>query len=110
MADEQLKLDELTREQILDLADAAGRKLGFLLATSGLDDDVKEAIIGILDQATPEQLDILTNMFEEGYLRVQNKDLDEFLRNELENVKAEYEVKRAALEKDVLDKLDKLIK
>ncbi|MBI4992121.1 MAG: hypothetical protein HZB99_02785 [Candidatus Harrisonbacteria bacterium] len=110
MAKEQLKIEELSKEQILDLADAQGRKLGFLLATSSLDDDVKAAIVGILDTATPGQLDILTNMLEEGYLSVKNETLNNFLKSELESIQAEYEDQKIELEANTLEKLDELTK
>jgi hypothetical protein len=108
MPTDKLKLEELSREQILDLTDAAGRKLGFLLASSALDDEVKNAIVDILDQATPAQLDTLTQMFEKGYLRSQNKDLDDFLKAELEGIKADFKAIESDLEKETLTQLENL--
>ena len=110
MANQESQLNELSREQILDLADAAGRKLGFLLATSAFDDDVKNALLHILDEATPAQIDALSRLLEEGYLSAQNKAMDEFLKNELAVIKAEYDHHQSSLEKDVLLKLDDVSK
>lgn len=99
--------EELSREQILDLADAQGRKLGFLLATSPLDDDIKNAIINILEEATPEQLDKLTEALESGYLQARTQDLNNFLKTELEIVKTEFDLRQKNLETKTLRKLDK---
>lgn len=110
MANEELKLENLSREQILDLADASGRKLGFLLATSGLDESAKAAIPGILEYATPAQIDALSHMLEEGYLRSTNQGLDQFLKSELGSIKAEFDQQRGYLEEEVQEKLNDLLK
>ena len=108
MANNELRLEELSREQILDLADASGRKLGFLLATSSLDDEIKEAILGILEFATPAQIDLLTQMLEDGYLNANNQGLNDFLRSELEEIKKDSAAQEEILEKATLEKISKL--
>jgi hypothetical protein len=105
MENEDLKLEELTREQILDLAGAQGRKLGFLLATSALDENVKTALLGILECATPEQINLLSDMLEEGYLAAENKQTEDFLRLELVKIKKEFDEKENNLEEEILNKL-----
>ncbi len=109
MVNNKLKLEELSREQILDLADASGRKLGFLLATAPLEDDVKGAIAHILDTAEPAQLDVLTKILEEKYLEAENENTRLFLRSELAAVNTEIEARRAVLEKETVKKLDALL-
>ena len=103
-----LKLEELSKEQILDLADAAGRKLGFLIATSPLDDDLKMAIIGILDSATPEQLHKLSQILEWSYFNASQSVMNEFIKSELEAIESGYRDRRAILEGETLGKLNKL--
>lgn len=102
------KLPDLSREQIFDLADASGRKLGFLLALSPLEDEVKEAIIEILDFATPKQLDQFTRMLEESYLTANNKELEENFKKEIENLKTAFEEKEKKLEEETLAELSRI--
>ena len=52
---DKIKKEELTKDDILDLADAQGRKLGFLLATCPLDEDTKVALVGIIEKLSPDR-------------------------------------------------------
>jgi len=110
MTNDDSTFDELTREQILDLADAEGKKLGFLLATCPLDDKTKKGILQIIEKATPEQLAVITQFFEEGYLMAQNKDLNDWLEFEFENITHEFDKKEKALDDDTIAKMDVLEK
>lgn len=107
--EEELEMSELSREQILDLADAAGRKLGFLIALSPLSEEQKQAIITILEYATPEQIDKLTEIFESNYLEADNKELEEKFKSELEKIKAEFDVEQKILDKNTIKKLELMI-
>lgn len=102
------KLPDLSREQIFDLADASGRKLGFLLALSPLEDEVKEAIMEILDFVTPKQLDQFTQMLEDSYLTANNKELEENFKKEIENLKTTFEEKEKKLEEETLKDLERI--
>lgn len=108
MNSEEIKLEELSREQILDLAGASGRKLGVLLATSDLTDEVEESIIDILKFATPAQIDALTKMLEQGYLEAKNQEFINFLSNQLEKIKSEFDEAQKELEQEILEKLKNL--
>lgn len=103
-------MDELTREQILDLADANGRKLGFLLATADLDEEIKEALLQILESATAEQISALTDMLEEEFMSAYNQNLVEFLREQLQTIKEDDENARGELEGETLEKLSQVEK
>ena len=105
-----LQQNELSREQILDLADAQGRKLGFLLATSPLDNETKDSLLGIIEKATQEQLDVIYNFFDEEYLMAQNQDLNEWFKGELEDIKTEFDKEQEELDKNTVEKMDNLIK
>ena len=107
---DEFKTEELDREEILDLADAEGKKLGFLLATSPLDEKTKKAILDILEKASPEQIDAVIKFFEEEYLMAQNSDLNSWLKIQLENIKSEFEKKQDKLDKETIAKIDKLEK
>ena len=104
----KLKMEELTREQILDLADAHGKKFGFLLATSPLDEETKSAILNILEKADSEQIDIIFKFFEEEYLMAQNQDLNTWFKIQLENIKFEFEKKQSDLDEETISKIDKM--
>lgn len=103
--DEELKVSDLSREQIFDLADAAGRKLGFLLTLSPLKDEVKEAIMKIIEFATPAQLDKFTQMLEENYLKANNKNLEENFKKEIENLKTDFEENEKKLDEKISSSL-----
>jgi hypothetical protein len=105
---DELKLEELTREQILDLADAQGKKLGFLLATGPLNDETKKSILDIIEKSSSEQLDIITKFFEEGYLMVQNRDLDNWLKERLKEIKYKFHDKQEKLDEQTLAKMGEL--
>ena len=108
MAKDKLNIKTLSREQILDMADAAGTKLGFLLATSSLVDEAKLALLSILEYATPEQLDILSEMLENGLIQAHNKEVDEFFKKEVEEIRKEYDTKKTDLDAAVIKDLEAL--
>ncbi len=108
MNKEELKLEELSREQFLDLADANGRKLGFLLAISDLSQDIKDSIVNILDSATPAQLDALLEALESGFLEAKNKTLNDLLIEKLKLIKEDFDKKQNELELNTLKKLNEL--
>ena len=101
-------INNLSKEQILDLADASGRKLGFLLAMSPLQDEIKEGIISILKYATPDQLDALIEMLESGFLQSVNTDMEVFLKKELEIIKKEYDGRSNELDREVVEALEEV--
>ena len=102
--------EELSREQILDLVDGEGKKFGFLLATSPLDEKTKEAILSVVGQATPEQLEAIITFFEEGYLKAQNADLDTWLKNQLTRIKVRFDKEQGKVDAETLKKMDELEK
>ncbi|MFH1626516.1 MAG: hypothetical protein ABH971_00180 [bacterium] len=105
---DELEIDELSREQILDLADAQGRKFGFLLATSPFDEETKNAFLSIIEKATLEQIAIILNFFEEEFLKAQNKDLNDWIKIQLENIKFEFDIEQEKLDIETIDKINKL--
>lgn len=104
-----MKLENLSKEQLLDLADGAGRKLGFLLATAPLDPESKDAILKMLENASPEQINLLTEVLEDGYLEAENESLKTFLKSDLASANAEYQSRSDLLEKETADKLSALL-
>lgn len=107
---DDITTEELSREQILDLADGEGKKFGFLLATSPLDEKTKEAILSVVGQATPEQLEAIITFFEEGYLKAQNADLDTWLKSQLTHIKVRFDKEQGKVDAETLKKMDELEK
>lgn len=97
----------LSREQILDIADAAGRKLGFLLSLSPLTEEQKEAVIETLEFATPKQIDKFSEILESSYIVAGNENLKMKFENELGKIKTEFNAKGIDLENETLNKLNK---
>ncbi|MBI2451307.1 MAG: hypothetical protein HYV52_03195 [Parcubacteria group bacterium] len=108
LSEDEKLLADLSREQILDLADASGRKLGFLLALSPLEDKIKESIMDILELATPAQLDKFSEMLELSYLESGNKELEESFKKEVEQIKTTFDEKEKALEEETLFILEQI--
>ena len=107
---DEARLEELTKEQILDLADAQGKKLGFLLATCPLNEGTKEAILGIIEKANFEQINAISKFFEEGYLMAQNQDMNSWLKTELEKIKSDFDKKQEEVDTETTSAIEKLTK
>jgi hypothetical protein len=105
-----LQTEEFTKEEILDLADAQGKKLGFLLATSPIDNEAKNGLLNIIEKATPEQIDAISNFFEEGYLLASNYELNEWFKKELEKIRDEFDEEQNKVDSETLKKIDDLEK
>ena len=105
-----LQQDELSREQILDLATEDGKKLGLLLATSPLDNDTKKGLLNIIENATLEQIDMILDFFEEGYLVANNSELNEWFKKELENIRDESDEEQNKVDDKTIKKIDYLEK
>lgn len=110
MTHKDLKSEDFSREQISDLADAAGRKLGFLLATASMDAEAKSAILEMTKEASQEQIDLLIKVLEENYLEAENKSLKLLLKSDLVSVNEEYQSRKDVLEKETADKLNALLR
>jgi hypothetical protein len=109
MTHKDLELENLSKEQLSDLADAAGRKLGLLLATAPMDADAKSAILEMIKGASPEQIDLLIKVLEENYLEAENESLRLLLKTDLISADSEYQSQKNVLEKKVAGKLNALL-
>ncbi|MFC1640634.1 hypothetical protein ACFL2D_01145 [Patescibacteria group bacterium] len=69
--------EDLTPEELQQLFELQGRKLGALLALSDLPDEHKVAWASVLDKLSPQQMDKLTEVLEERYLNSVTQDIDE---------------------------------
>lgn len=107
---DEVTLNELSREQILDLADAEGKKLGFLLAASPLDEETKKSILESLSKLDSEQIGQATQFFEDEYLMAKNKELNDWLKKTLTSIKDEFDTKQKDIDDATIASIDKLEK
>ncbi|MBU2579110.1 hypothetical protein KKA09_03270 [Patescibacteria group bacterium] len=103
--EEQAKLSE---EQIKELLKAQGRKLGFLVASANISDEEKAGFIKIIPEMSLEQVARLIKILETKYIGEKTQDIDKQFKKDLEEIKSKYEEKREELNKDTLDKLQKI--
>jgi len=99
---------ELTKEEVIELSDTKGQKLGFLLATCPLDEKTKKSILNIIEKSSLEQIDVILKFFEDGYLMAQNSDLNEWLKIKLQEIKSEFDIKQQELDDNTIKEIDKI--
>jgi len=99
---------DITREDVLELADVQGTKLGYLLAVSTLDEQTQRSILDIIGKCSLEEIDAIIDFFEQGILMAQNVELNEWLKNQLEAIQKDFDEKQEAIDKKAVDGIDKL--
>lgn len=105
------KNKELSQEQIITLSLVAqGRKLGALLASSKMPQDIKDAWVAILPEMTLPQIEIFSNILEAGYIDSQTKDIDKKFKSKIEKQLNEFQKKENGLEKKIQKEATKLKK
>ncbi|KKQ41354.1 MAG: hypothetical protein US58_C0001G0028 [Candidatus Magasanikbacteria bacterium GW2011_GWA2_37_8] len=101
--DEELK-------QILTDAENDGRRLGVLIASLDVADEVKQAILDILPQFTPEQLQRFLAILEVQYANQKTGKIDEEFAKELETIKTTHDAAIATATATAQKELEKLEK
>ncbi len=79
---------ELTQETAIASAKAFGMRLAFLIHNAKISDEVKESLVTLVPEMTPEQLDRLSDLFMADWLNQQTQDIDDKFKRELEKIKA----------------------
>ncbi len=102
--DDDLQLSDQDISQIMDLR---AKKLGVLLATSTMPDEVKEAWVALLPELSLSQLDRLTNILEAEYLNNGTAPIDEFYSTKWKEAKEEYFEAIEKIEDDAREKVAK---
>lgn len=97
-------------QNLKDEAQKKGERLGFLIAGLNLSDEVKESLISILPQMTPEQLDRLISILESTYLNAKTAGIDQDFQIALKKIQNGYEKEANSANKNALDDLKKLEK
>jgi len=85
-----------------------GRKLGFLIASSTMEIDIKEAWFTILPELSLEQVTRLVDILEAKYLTQKTKMDDNGLKNNLKKIKEKYQAEQEKLDKEILDKVKEI--
>ena len=83
--------NKLSREQILDIAEATGRKMGVLIAIAPLANEIKEALVQMLLFLTPKQIDEFIEVLEERFLEAHGMAYEGMVRRELNRIEFETE-------------------
>ncbi len=97
-----------TIEEITGTANAYVSRLGFLIAALAVEDEVKESLLSLLPEMTPEQIERLSDILESAYLGEQTVSADNELKSELERIKIEYLSNKSELEGKTITKLEVL--
>ena len=84
-----------------------GERLGFLLASSSLPEDVKEAIIVMLPEMTPEQMDALTHMLEQNIAGTAEVEAKEFVAN-IKVIEERHQTEAQALQEKAINDLKEI--
>lgn len=98
----------LSKQELEELAKAKGQRLAFLLAAANIDDEQKEAWIALLPGMSLTQLEKLVDILEANYINQQTKNIDEDFKRDLTNMQAEYDKKEADLAEETASKMRKL--
>lgn len=106
--DEQTKQNniELNEEELKEYFRVQGEKLGLLLASSNLPQQVKEDIIAIVPNLNLEQLNELVNIFENKFADEATKSVDEQFDRDIKRIIKESDKKAEVLNREYKKKLD----
>ncbi|MBI5733949.1 MAG: hypothetical protein HY973_03340 [Candidatus Kerfeldbacteria bacterium] len=86
-----------------------GQRLGYLIASINLTDEVREDLLILLPEMTGQQILDLSNILEDAYLNHKTIDIDEKLTVELNSLADDYNNKESSLLAETNDKLDSLL-
>jgi hypothetical protein len=85
-----------------------GQKLGFLIATSTLPDDVKDELVVLAEKMSEEQQDRLLDVFEAKYLDEKTAEADNKLKEALESFLKKNQAEDDARAKSLAAAIDKI--
>jgi hypothetical protein len=60
-----------------------GRKLGYLLNKANLSPEIKDELVDLVDEMSPEQVRKLIDVLENQYLDYETRDIDKIFINKL---------------------------
>jgi hypothetical protein len=63
-----------------------GRKLGYLLNKANLSPEIKDELVDLVDEMSPEQVRKLIDVLENQYLDYETRDIDKIFINKLKEL------------------------
>lgn len=63
-----------------------GRKLGYLLNKANLSPEIKDELVELVDEMSPEQVRKLIDVLENQYLDYETRDIDKLFINKLKEL------------------------
>ena len=81
---------KLTEQELIAIAEAKGKKLAFLLASSSLSEKIKENLVFMIEKMTLEQLEELIGILEVGYVNSATSNIDKEFKGKLEKMVEKY--------------------
>lgn len=80
-------------EDIKQIAEQRGKRLGFLIASLSVDNEVKNALLDLLPEMNVRQLDQLTDILEANFLQSATGSVEESLKYGLAEIDNEFKQK-----------------
>ncbi|OIO46014.1 MAG: hypothetical protein AUJ28_03220 [Parcubacteria group bacterium CG1_02_37_51] len=103
-------MNNFTNKDLEETAQSQGIKLGYLISTLEVSDEIKDSFLAILPKMSLEQIDSLILLLEQNYLQDQTKQVDQDFENELKKLSAEYNQETKKIKDDVAAQIDDVIK
>lgn len=86
-----------------------GERIGFLLASATLPEDMKQAILVLLPEMTPEQIDALVKMLEQNIAGATEVEANAFIEN-LKKIEGQHTQAKEQAETQALSELAEIEK
>ncbi|MFH1667611.1 MAG: hypothetical protein ABH884_01135 [Candidatus Komeilibacteria bacterium] len=103
-------MNNFTNKDLEEAAQSQGIKLGYLISTLEVSDEIKDSFLAILPKMSLEQIDSLILLLEQNYLQNQTKQVDQDFENALKKLSAEYNQETKKIKDDVTAQIDDVIK
>ena len=108
MSNNKTKQQSIISNEDQQIAKVLGRKLGFLIGASTMDDETKQGWFAILPEMRLEQIARLIDILEAKYLDEQTQDINKTLEQELDIIQKKYQQEREEIDQDTIDRIKKL--
>lgn len=102
-------MDDLSKKDLEEAAQAQGAKLGYLISTLNVSDKIKDSFLAVLPQMSLDQIGKLIELLEQNYVQQKTMDLDQKLEEELKKIKGEHNQEIKEVNDNVASQLDDLI-
>ena len=97
-----------SEQELIETAEARGRKFGWLISQVFLNDEEKQAMLVLAEKMSSEQLDQLIGVLEQKYLQAQTKPVDDAYQASMRQAQSDYVKQQSRLNQGTLNKLKDL--